>query len=105
MEGEMHHHLQSAPQGADSGQFVREREGMTKGEFVQSLEEMLELPGGALHVELELFSVPGWDSLQMLAFIAMCERSLGVVVDGTKVGNARKVSDLVALIADRLEEV
>jgi acyl carrier protein len=45
-----------------------------------------------------------WDSMQRLCFILLVEEKFDYVVDGSEVGKAKTVNDLVALVGDLIEE-
>lgn len=76
---------------------------MTEQQFLIEMDEDLEFPEGTLQRGVVLTDLPLWDSMQQLVFIAKCEEKAGVVVEGTKVSNAKTVDDLLSLVASGLE--
>ncbi len=71
---------------------------MNKSEILAELEVLFQLRPSSLSGGERLREVTVWDSMQMLAFIALIEARLGVVVDGEGVGKAVTVDDLIALV-------
>jgi acyl carrier protein len=76
---------------------------MRKEEFFNVLEEILEEPPGTIVGDEELSRFSGWDSLGMVAFIGVADNKLGVSVAPTGLVNAESVSDLLALVAAKLD--
>ncbi len=78
---------------------------MTEQIVISALCEILELPEGSLQAHQLLNQYPGWDSMAKLGFIAAIENRLKVVVDGTRVGSAETVRDLIRLVSSGLEKI
>ena len=53
---------------------------MNRQEFVNRVEEVLELPVGSLTGDQQLASLAAWDSMAVIAFIAMVDDALGIQV-------------------------
>lgn len=71
---------------------------MTRQEILYELEKVLEKTRGALTGSELLDDLPEWDSLAILAYIALVERKTGVVLDSLLLSRARTVNDLVGLV-------
>jgi acyl carrier protein len=71
---------------------------MTRQEVLYELEKVLEKPKGALTGGELLDDLPEWDSLAILAYIALVEKKTGVVLDSLLLSRARTVNDLVRLV-------
>lgn len=76
---------------------------MTKTEFIEELALTLNEDEDSLSPDTELESLDGWDSTGMLGVIALLDGELGVEVDVDRLRACNKVSDLVAVAADKLE--
>jgi acyl carrier protein len=72
---------------------------MTRQEVLYELEKILEKPKGALTGGELLDDLPEWDSLAILAYIALVEKKTSVVLDSLLLSRARTVNDLVRLVA------
>lgn len=75
---------------------------MTKQELFTELEEVLELDEGSLKDEDILADIEMWDSLAVVTFIAVVDEHLEMTLEPEKISQAKTVSDLVALVQDRL---
>lgn len=70
---------------------------MNKAEFLQSLDELLELDAGTLKGPEKLESFENWDSLAVISLIALADEKLGVVVGSEAIAEAKTVDDLSGL--------
>ena len=75
---------------------------MTKEQFLKEMNEELEYPSGTLEGCDNVKTLPVWDSMQRLIFIAKAEEKTGIIVEGSSVENAETVDDLVNLVSDGL---
>lgn len=75
---------------------------MTKSQFLRLLEGQLEIPEGSLNENEKLADIEGWDSMAALLFMALADEKLGITVVGNDLANSKTVSDLLALLGDRL---
>jgi acyl carrier protein len=75
---------------------------MTRSEFLRLLEGQLEIPEGSLNENQNLAGLDSWDSMAALLFIALADERLGVPVVGNDIANSKTISDLLALLGDRL---
>jgi acyl carrier protein len=69
---------------------------MTKEEFIQELEFVLNTKAGELSEEVELSSLSGWDSTGMLGVIAVFD-DVGVEIPVAQIRESRTVGDLIKL--------
>jgi acyl carrier protein len=74
---------------------------MDKTAFYLELEELLELPKGALKGTQSLESVDEWDSLAVLSFIALADSKYGVMLQPKKIEGCKVVDDLALLIEEQ----
>jgi acyl carrier protein len=70
---------------------------MDRKDFLLALDETLELDPGTLTGDETLESLESWDSLAVISFIARVDETMGVVVEGEKLAQAKTVADLLAL--------
>jgi acyl carrier protein len=75
---------------------------MTRPQFLRLLEVQMEIPEGSLDEDQRLADVDSWDSLAALLFIALADEKLGITVVGNDIANSKTISDLLALLGDRL---
>jgi acyl carrier protein len=71
---------------------------MTRQEILYELEKVLEKSKGALTGSELLDDLPEWDSLAILAYIALVQKKTGAVLDSLLLSRARTVNDLVHLV-------
>jgi acyl carrier protein len=75
---------------------------MPKSDFLRKLEVLLELDPEELKGDEELVTIERWDSLGLMGFIALVDRTLQVRLSGKQITKAKTVNDLVALLGDRI---
>ena len=75
---------------------------MTKTEWIQEVETIVELDPGTLKGDERLDSI-GWESMHALEYIVAAESKLQKVIDGAAVASANSLTDLINLVADCLE--
>ena len=71
---------------------------MTKQEFLNQLEELLEIPTNSLIGSEELSSLAQWDSLAFVSFLAMADSKYGAKVAPSALRQCKTVSDLMGLV-------
>ncbi len=76
---------------------------MTKSEFYATIDDILELPLGTIKGDELLASLPTWDSLAVVSYIATCNGLFGIVIPGDNVKKTRSIPDLLALVAKHVE--
>lgn len=78
---------------------------MNKQEFMNALEEILELDENTLQAEQGLLEIEAWDSLAFLSVIAMADEQFDLTLEGRKLEQVTKVQDLIDLVSTHLTEV
>lgn len=77
---------------------------MTKQEFLLQLDELLEEDPGTLTGEESLEELETWESLTVMEFLALVDETFDVVLEPKEIAACETVNDLVALVADHLED-
>ena len=77
---------------------------MKKNDFINLLEELLEISRGTLKGDDKLDSLNGWDSLAVVGFIALMDRHFSMEVPAPEVTAAKTIDDLIALAGARIEK-
>ncbi len=67
-------------------------------EFIQHLENMLELQPGELQATTPLIDITGWDSMAAVGFLALADRDYGKAVSPAAIKICKTVGDLAALV-------
>ncbi|QYJ95057.1 acyl carrier protein [Shewanella spartinae] len=75
---------------------------MNKQEFLNALEEILELDENTLKGDEVLMDIEQWDSLAFLSVIAMADEHFDIVIQGDKLEEINTVGDLVSLVEEHL---
>lgn len=76
---------------------------MNKQEFLNRIADVLELPAGSLTGEEQLEALEPWDSMAVLAFIAMVDETLGMQVPAAALAQCKSVADLIGLVGDKVK--
>lgn len=77
---------------------------MNRQQFLNSLEEILELDDNTLNGDEALIDIEQWDSLAFLSVIAMADENFDIVIEGDKLEGIKSVNDLVALVEGHLTD-
>ncbi len=77
---------------------------MTRTELYATIDDILELPIGTITGTEQLSTLPTWDSLAVVSYIATCNGLFGVVLSGDSVKATKSISDLLALIATHVDD-
>lgn len=77
---------------------------MNKQEFLNNLEEILELDDNTLKGDEVLMDIEQWDSLAFLSVIAMADESFDMVIEGDQLEEIKSVADLIALVSEHLTD-
>jgi len=75
---------------------------MNKQEFLNNLEEILELDDNTLKGDEVLMDLEQWDSLAFLSVIAMADEHFDIVIQGDKLEEINTIADLIALVEEHL---
>lgn len=70
---------------------------MTRQEFLEKFDEMLELPSGTLKGPEPLESLEQWTSMAMIEFIALADTNNGAKLSPRQLASATSVADLLDL--------
>jgi acyl carrier protein len=70
---------------------------MTKTEFLSSLDEILQQPRGTLKEDAPLDSLSQWDSIAVMAYIALVAETTEKPVSGKQIMACKTAGDLVTL--------
>lgn len=76
---------------------------VTRAEFYTNLDDILDLPTGTITGTEELKSLPTWDSLAVVSYIATVNGLFGLVLKGEQVKATKSVGDLVGLCGAHVE--
>lgn len=71
---------------------------MTSREFLNLLEQQLEVSAGTLQPEQQLADIESWDSLTAIEFIALADDTCGAQINGTQLVACQTVGDLLTLV-------
>ena len=77
---------------------------MTTHEFYTTLDDILELPMGTIKGSEPLASLPTWDSLAVVSYIATCNGLFGIVLSGDMVKGTKSIADLIALVSSHVKD-
>lgn len=75
---------------------------MNASEFLREVETELGLPTGTIKLEQNFRETRYWDSLAEIAFLAMVEEKLGVIITPTQLKEQKTIQDLINLVGDKL---
>jgi acyl carrier protein len=75
---------------------------MNLSDFYRLLDELLEHAPGTIKGDEALDSLPRWDSLALMSFIALLDQHFGLIVPASRIAECKKVGDLAALVVDKL---
>jgi acyl carrier protein len=75
---------------------------MKKVEFLEAFEEVLEADPDTITESQPLAGLDGWDSLAIMAFIAMVDEKFGMNIPPPEIVKAKTVGDLVVLLGDKI---
>ncbi|WP_413736088.1 acyl carrier protein [Shewanella sp. BJSY2023SW005] len=75
---------------------------MNRQEFLNALEEILELDENTLKGDEVLMDIEQWDSLAFLSVIAMADEHFDIVIQGDKLEEINTVGDLISLVEEHL---
>ncbi len=70
---------------------------MNRKEFLNALDETLELPAGTLQGPEELADLDMWDSMAMMSYIALADSSGSVKITPRQIVGCTTVDDLLKL--------
>ena len=71
---------------------------MTEEEKIALLEEMIELEKGTLTPKTKLTDLEEWDSIAILAFIAMIDEEFDKIIKGSQIKKFKTVADALSVM-------
>jgi acyl carrier protein len=77
---------------------------MNKQEFLNQIEEIIEVDTDTLTGEELLEDLEDWDSLAVMGFIAMVDKHFMMTLDAEKIGQCKSVNDLCDLLGDKVSK-
>lgn len=77
---------------------------MKRQEFIQILEDGLEVDAGTLSEKDRLADLECWDSMAALIFMSLAHKHLGLKVSGDQLASCKTVEALVTLVGHRFSE-
>ena len=77
---------------------------MKRKEFLNALEDIMELDENTLKGDEVLLDMRQWDSIAFLSVIAMLDEQFNIIIQGDKLEKITNIADLVALVSDKLED-
>ena len=80
-----------------------ERIEMTKAEFLEELELVLNEDEGSISESTIIEEIPGWDSTGLLGVIALLDGDLGISANVEKLRACKTINDLMAIAGDKLD--
>lgn len=75
---------------------------MTQQELLTHIQDALQRDE-ELSLELKLHEIEEWDSLAIVSLISLYDTYFGISVTGNTLRECQKVSDLVAIVQDKLQ--
>ena len=75
---------------------------MTDSNFLNLLDDLLELAPGTVKPSDSLEGLEGWDSLAVISFMALVDEHFNVRMQPRQIAECRTVADLVALLGDHV---
>lgn len=76
---------------------------MQKKEFLNKIEEILEIDDDSLTGSEALADIEEWDSLAVMGFIAMVDTNFDITLDADKIQKCETVNDLCSLLDEKIE--
>jgi acyl carrier protein len=76
---------------------------MLKKDFFREIAKILEVPEAEVSGNIALSDFEQWNSLAVLAFIAMADEKLHTVVSPKDLGKAQTIDDLCSLVAGSVD--
>ncbi len=71
---------------------------MKKEEFLLLLDELIEAEPGTLTGTESLASMPRWDSLAVMGFMALADEHFGATLSAKQIAECKQVGDLITLL-------
>lgn len=75
---------------------------MTTADFLLTLDDLLERSPGATRLDEPLGAITKWDSMAVIAFIALADEKFGVQVKAMDLASCRTIEDLQCLLGGQV---
>ena len=75
---------------------------MNKKEFLNKIEEIIEVEENSLTGSELLEDLEDWDSLAVMGFIAMIDVNFALTIRAEKINECKTVNDLASLLGDHV---
>jgi acyl carrier protein len=75
---------------------------MTRTEFLNLLDEIIEAPKGTVKGTEKLKDIEGWDSLAIVSYIAVVNEHFGVTLSASQLKQAGSIEDLIGVLPQKL---
>jgi sugar transferase EpsL len=75
---------------------------MTKADFLNKFEEIMEMEAGSLTGNERLADLGGWDSLKVVEFLALADEQFSLAIAPKAIAACRTVEDLRALLGEHV---
>lgn len=76
---------------------------MTQREFASRFAEIVSIDPEMLTPQLEMNSIPGWDSVTLLSAMVLIDSELGLTIRPESLSQARTFGDILAAISPKLQ--
>ncbi len=77
---------------------------MQRKEFLQLLEELLELDDNTLTGGEKLLDLPNWSSLTLIGLIAMVDEEFSIILSPNAILESGTVDGFIALLGDQIDD-
>lgn len=77
---------------------------MKRSDFYLLIDNVVEAAPGTVKGTEPLTSIPGWDSLAVIGFMAALDRHFKISISAVQLTNARTVADLTQIVATKLTD-
>lgn len=74
---------------------------MTRAEFLAEFEGLLNLPKGKLTGAEPLSSIPEWDSLAVVSYLALADEKFKMPIEIKRIDDCKTVNDLLDLVKSK----
>ncbi len=75
---------------------------MTKSTFYDIIAEIIEEDPGSVSGQELLTDLEGWDSMTVVAFLAVMDKHLSLAISPKELVEAKSVADLLELVAEKI---
>lgn len=76
---------------------------MTRQEFIAEIEDLVEVDSGSLSEDVALADLERWDSLAVVAFIAIVDENFEFTPQPEMIKKSKTVGDLLNIVGDKFQ--